>query len=185
VSPRARSVHVNEYGDIVAMAPRKTAKTARIVPPKKGTLSDPVVSIGVDGVQRVRLLRRVTEDEKVSVGGKPITQLFEVYLDGTALLRSYATERIIKDEKEIIMAGQAIAAARTKDVIDYGRFQQACLALNKLADEVGTDATEEQQQSILRSYQGLLAWREDVQAKIDSIDAALEIARAKALKVML
>lgn len=164
-------------------------RTPRVQHPKAGTLDDPVIQRGDDaelsgpGIWRVRLLREVKEGDGLYMG-KPLTHQREVFLDGWEHNRTYGNGRITKQEEERLDPMATIAAARTKDVIDYGRFLQSCAALVRVVDAAGPDPNEEQQESILRSYQSLIAFREDLNQKILQMDGALDVAAAKVRQAM-
>jgi hypothetical protein len=169
-----------------ARVPERAAYTARdgsrkrpLQHPKPGTLDEPVIQRDDDtGIWRVRLLRHVHEGHGLYMG-KPLIHQHEVYLDGWDHARTYGNGRITKRNDERLAPMAAITAARTKDVIDYGRFIAAATALVRASDAAGHDPSPEQLESLLQSYQGLIAWREDLNAKIQQIDGALDVAAAK------
>lgn len=160
---------------------RKRVK--RVAHPKPNRLYTPVLVRREDdrgllptSVWAVRLSRVVVEGDG-NYMGKPLTHVHETYLDGRWVKDTYGDGRITKHEEDTDMA--AVSAAQTKDVIDYGRFNQACLALVRAVDAAGPDPSDEQTESILMSYQRLLKWRADLATKVLEMDGALDVAAAK------
>ena len=72
-----------------------------------------------------------------------------------------------------------VASAATRNVMDIGSLAEACVALVEACDAAGTDPSEEDQASLLRSYQGILAWRSELESAVRSVDGAIDLVTAK------
>lgn len=156
----------------------------KIAHPKPSRLAQPVLQRRVDdrasgevSVWAVRLLHEVTEGTGM-YNGKPLTAVYEEWLDGRWTRDTYGDGRIIKHEEDSTDMA-AVSAARTKDTLDFGRFTEACTAVVRAVDAAGPNMTAEQEESILQSYQRLLAWREMLATKVLEMDGALDVAAAK------
>ncbi len=73
----------------------------------------------------------------------------------------------------------AVAAAEKKHAMDLARLDEACAAFFRACDAAGTDPSEEQQESLLRSFQEILAWRSEIDSAVRSVDGAIDLAAAK------
>jgi len=172
------------------VAVQHAATPHKVTPPKVGKTTVPVLQRrhddkrgdAVKSVWAVRLMRNVHEEPRVLFKGQPITYVDETWLDGRWSQNVYRDGKIITHKEDTDMA--AVSAARTADTLDFGRFTQACTALVRAVDAAGPDPSEEQQESILRSYQGLLRWREDLATKVLQMDGALDVAAAKVRQAM-
>jgi hypothetical protein len=72
-----------------------------------------------------------------------------------------------------------VTAAETKHVMDLARLEQACAAFFQACDAAGTDPSEEEQESLLRSFQDILAWRSELESARRKVDGAIDLATAK------
>lgn len=146
-------------------------------PAGRGTVLTPVTTY--EPLQDLWLVRiaHIVEPIDGFFQDAQMTRTTDVFLSGRQVEVLASTRRFIsQDSKELPMA-QALINARTGNITDWGRFEQACVALTNLVREVGDDGTPEQQEEILRSYQNLLTWREALRTKVEAADAALDIAQ--------
>lgn len=146
-------------------------------PAGRGTVLTPVVTFDLPlKIKRVRLAHLVEPVQGLYMG-EAMIRTTDVFLSGRQVEVLASTSHLIsQDSKELPMA-QALINARTGNITDWGRFEQACVALTNLVREIGDDGTPEQQEEILRSYQNLLTWREALRTKVEAADAALDIAQ--------
>ncbi len=73
----------------------------------------------------------------------------------------------------------AVAAAEKKHAMDLARLDEACAAFFQACDAAGTDPSEEEQESLLRSFQEILAWRSEIDSAVRKVDGAIDLAAAK------
>lgn len=140
---------------------------------------DAPVLVVEDGVTKVRIL----DENRTLTGsyrGGGLTKEHSVTLGGRVIERIVDTKgNTVEGGETMAPARQAIAAARTRDTIDFGRFMDAVGAFCAMVEKAGAEPSPEQQEEILRSYQGLLAWHEALMAAVTRADGALEIATRK------
>jgi hypothetical protein len=181
VSPTARV-----QMDLSAAPARKGGERRRSnlrynIPPV-GINDDPVVVRDEPrDLTLVRIRRSVTKSGALYLGSQIVT-VEDVYLDGTWTTKSYTEDRKhqIEDRRETMPAESTIRAARTKDTIDFGRFEQACVALMTQVDQVkAKEGDDVQEEAVWRGYQGLLAWREELARQVLAVDASIDVVRAK------
>ena len=77
------------------------------------------------------------------------------------------------------MPNTSLAFLETKLATDLARLDQACAAFFQACDAAGTDPSEEEQETLLRSFQALLAWRSEIDAAVRNLDGAIDFAAAK------
>lgn len=163
----------------VAEKRRRKASSFRYTVPPVGVLDEPVVIQDfMRDLMFVRLRRKVTDSAGEFMGVKLII-IEEWYLDGTYMKRAVTEDgkNEIVNDREIMATDRMLRAARTKDVIDFGRFQEAAIALMATADDAKDDPTQEE--VVMRGYQGMLAWREQLRQEVLAVDATLDLVAAK------
>ena len=78
------------------------------------------------------------------------------------------------------MPNTSLAFVETKLAMDLARLDQACAAFFQACDAAGTDPSEEEQETLLRSFQAILAWRSEIDAAVrNHLDGAIDLAAAK------
>ncbi len=77
------------------------------------------------------------------------------------------------------MPNTTLAFLETKHAMDLERLDQACAAFFQACDAAGTDPSEEEQESLLRSFQAILAWRSEIESAVRNVDGAIDLAAAK------
>ena len=77
------------------------------------------------------------------------------------------------------MPNTTLAYLETKHEMDLARLDEACAAIFQACDAAGTDPSEEEQESLLRSFQAILAWRSEVDSAVRNVDGAIDLAAAK------
>ena len=77
------------------------------------------------------------------------------------------------------MSNTRLASLETEHAMDLARLDQACAAFFQACDAAGTDPSEEEQESLLRSFQEILAWRSEIDSAVRSVDGAIDLAAAK------
>lgn len=163
---------------------RRSSSQLRYRVPPAGVNDDPVVVRDEPAdLTLVRIRRSVTKSGALYMGSQLVT-VTDVYLDGTVTTKTYTEDRKhhTEDKRETMPAESTIRAARTKDTIDFGRFEQACVALMTQVDQVkarGQEDDPSQEEAIWRGYQGLLAWREELARQVLAVDASIDVVRAK------
>jgi hypothetical protein len=73
----------------------------------------------------------------------------------------------------------SVAPAEAKRIMDLTRLEQACAAFFEACDAAGTDPSEAEQESLLRSFQGILAWRSELESAVRKVDGVIDRAAAK------
>ncbi len=68
---------------------------------------------------------------------------------------------------------------RTQHAMDLARLERACCAFFEACDAAGTDPSEEEQESLLRCFQAILAWRSEIDSAVRNVDGAIDVAAAK------
>lgn len=160
-------------------AVRPAREPARPRARRSRRLMSPVLVVE-GGVVKVRLVEHTRVLDGTYMGGS-LCKVHRVTLGGevTDQLVDH-TGRIIEGEATAVTEPRvAIASARTKDTIDFGRFREAVTAFLTMVDRAGQEASQAQQEEILRSYQGLLAWQEALAEAVLEADAAMEVATLK------
>lgn len=163
-------------------AQRKRSGNLRFRVPPVGVIDTPVLVVDHErDCTFVRILQVVTKTKILYMGSQIVT-VEEWYLDGTHTVESYTADRKhnVESTREIMPAEHTIRAARTKDTIDFGRFQEASVALigqvEAAQKDPGNDYLEE---TVFRSYQGILEWREALRRQVDDVDATIDVVAAK------
>ncbi len=77
------------------------------------------------------------------------------------------------------MSNTRLASLETEHAMDLARLDQTCAAFFQACDAAGTDPSEEEQESLLRSFQEILAWRSEIHSAVRSVDGAIDLAAAK------
>ena len=77
------------------------------------------------------------------------------------------------------MPNTTLASLEAKHAMDLARLDEACAAFFQACDAAGTDPSEEEQESLLRSFQAILAWRSEIDAAVRDVDGAIDVAAAK------
>jgi hypothetical protein len=178
VTPTARM-----HPDLAAR-PRSSGQLRFRVPPA-GVNDTPVVEHDfLRDLILVRIRRDVHKTKAAFYMGSPLVMVEDIYLDGTHVRQSYTEDRKhqIEDERKIMSAENTIRAARTKDTIDFGRFEQACVALMTQIDQVKAakgSNDDAQEEIIFRGYQGILAWRAELERQVSAVDGAIDVVAAK------
>jgi hypothetical protein len=163
--------------------------TTTVKIPRNGSRTVDPAHVVDGGVNRVRIMRLVVKHHGSYMGGDLFTET-ELFLDGTQRTRELmGHDSSVSRPKEVVMepvatAQAAIEAARTKNVVDFGRLNKACVALVHLCDALGDDPTAAEQEVVLRSYQGIIAWRAELDRSIANLDGAIDVAAAKVRGVL-
>lgn len=161
---------------------RGSGSNLRFTVPRPGTNDTPVnVRHPETDALMVRLRREVTHTKGLYQGSQ-IVMVRDVHLDGTLRVNAYTADRKhhIQSDEDLMPSEQTIRAARTKDTIDFGRFQQACVALLAQVDEARKyPDDEDRQEAVFRSYQGIIAWREALRQQVSDVDSAIDVVAAK------
>lgn len=155
-------------------------RSRRKPPTGKGSLLTSMLMAHPErGVWTVRIARLI--EERGSHFGEPMFLEVQVFLTGEVLRSTYTARQYLSTQEEIMSVPQALGVARTGKITDWGRFEQACIALAQSAETIAKDdnATAEQQEELLQGYQGLIAWREELRKMTENADAALDLANSK------
>lgn len=169
-------------GDLAAKPRRKSASNLRYRFPPVGRNDTPVIVIDHQrDLELVRLSQIVTKNGMAYMGSD-LVKVVEIYLDGTFITKGYTVDRKhqTEDKREIMPTDSTIRAARTKDVIDIGRFEQAAVALMTQVDAAkAAPEDREREEAVFRSYQGILEWRSALQKQIEGVDSTIDVVAAK------
>lgn len=133
-------------------------------------------------VMRIRL-HRVSEP-KGSAYGQSIIVVTETFLDGVTRTSTTSDGRLLGIERTPVAT--SLVPVRTKDFVDFGRLDSAVQALvaeaQRYTDE--NPPSDAQAESLLASYQAILAWREKASAALASAEGKIDIAGALMRRVM-
>ena len=72
-----------------------------------------------------------------------------------------------------------VASVEVKDVMDLARLEQECARFVQACDAAGPDPSEEEQESLLRWFQTILAWRSELHSAVRKADSAIDLAAEK------
>ena len=77
------------------------------------------------------------------------------------------------------MPNTTLALLETKHEMDLARLDQACAAFFQACDAAGMSPSEEEQETLLRSFQSILAWRSEIRSAARNVDGAIDLAATK------
>ena len=77
------------------------------------------------------------------------------------------------------MPNTTLAFLDTKHALDLARLDQACAAFFDACDAAGMKPSEEERETLLRSFQSILAWRSEIKSAVRNVDGAIDLAAAK------
>ena len=77
------------------------------------------------------------------------------------------------------MPNTTLAFLETKHAMDLARLDQACAAFFEACDAACAAPSEEEQETLLRSFQAILAWRSEIRSAVRNVDGAIDLAAAK------
>ena len=149
--------------------------------PRRGSSSWDVVPVVCnDGVTRIRLATEVLHKGTVSLGtdGSALLDRCTFWLDGTITTEHWIGKQVTEEVENV---GARVVAGQTRSIADFGRLELACATLVQLVDELPEDASEAQVESLLASYQGVLAWMNEARARMTAAEGQVDVVQAKLL----
>ena len=75
------------------------------------------------------------------------------------------------------MPNTTLAFLDTKHALDLARLDQACAAFFEACDAAGRGPSEEEQETLLRSFQSILAWRSEISRRPETSTARSTLPR--------
>lgn len=133
----------------------------------------------ITGLRKVRMSAQL-KVQSGNLNGVPAFKDRRFYLDGTEA-RTLTTRQdvpgqgeVVEKRTESIMAWEAVPA-RTNDVLDFGRLEQAAKALTGQMMEFGPDnpPSPEQVVAFAQSWQHLQTWRKEAEARFTAADGQI------------
>jgi len=108
--------------------------------------------------------------------GLPYYERVSLYLDGQRLVETLYGNGIV--QREWFFVGENVIPTRTREVVDFGRLDQAVQGLVTIMgriNESGQAPTDEQMSSLYISRENVLEWQRRAHAEMATADSQIDI----------